>query len=91
MFIETTSIYHDSEAKTDVTSCPDPGCYTKAITYSATMRQMMNLADISASCKQYIRVRIYYLNFRMKQNVNNLIISNNHSSLIRFRFLSSTT
>ena len=56
MFIETTSIYHDSETKTDVTSCPEPGCYNKSIIYSATMRQMVNLADISASCKQYIKV-----------------------------------
>jgi len=56
--IETTSIYHDTEVKTDVTACLDPGCYTKAIAYNATMRQLAALADISSSCKQYVRVSI---------------------------------
>ena len=62
--IETTSIYHNTEAKTDVTSCADPGCYTKAIKYNATMRQMLNLADISASCQQYFKVNNNYNNFK---------------------------
>ena len=29
----TTSIYHDTETKTDITSCADPECYNKSITY----------------------------------------------------------
>ena len=52
----TTSILHDTEDKTTVASCSDPGCYTKQIKYNATLRQMVMLADISGSCQQYFRV-----------------------------------
>ena len=52
----TTSILHDTEEKTSVPSCVDPGCYTKQIKYNATLRQMVMLADISRSCQQYFRV-----------------------------------
>jgi len=54
--IGTTSILHDTEEKTSVTSCADAGCYTKQIKYNATLRQMLMLADISGSCQQYFRV-----------------------------------
>ncbi len=54
--IGTTSILHDSEEKTSVTSCADAGCYTKQIKYNATLRQMLMLADISGSCQQYFKV-----------------------------------
>jgi len=52
----TTSILHDTEEKTSVPSCVDPGCYTKQIKYNATLRQMVMLADIFGSCQQYFRV-----------------------------------
>ena len=53
----STEILHDTESKTDVGNCADPGCYSKAINYSATMRQIMALADLSNECHQSIRVR----------------------------------
>lgn len=52
-----TSVPHDTETKTDVGHCADPGCYSKTITYpNATMRQMAALADSSTECHQSIRV-----------------------------------
>jgi hypothetical protein len=52
----TTEILHDTESKTDVGNCADPGCYTKAIKYNATMRQIVALAELSNECHQSIRV-----------------------------------
>ncbi|EFX82472.1 hypothetical protein DAPPUDRAFT_241138 [Daphnia pulex] len=51
----STEILHDTESKTDVGNCADPGCYTKAIKYNATMRQIMALAELSNECHQSIR------------------------------------
>jgi len=50
------------------------------------MRQMLNLADISASCKQYFKVN----NDNLKRS-SHLIINYDLFSLIHLRFLSSTT
>ena len=65
IYVGTTSVFHDTEVKTDVTSCADPGCYTKQIKYNATQRQMAMLADISGSCKQFFRVYLIvdFLNY----------------------------
>jgi hypothetical protein len=52
----STEILHDTESKTNVGNCADPGCYTKAINYNATMRQIMALAELSNECHQSIRV-----------------------------------
>jgi hypothetical protein len=52
----STEILHDTESKTDVGNCADPGCYSKAINYNATMRQIMALAELSNECHQSIRV-----------------------------------
>ena len=62
-YIGTTSILHNTEFKTDVKSCDDPGCYTKQIKYNATLRQMAMLADISGSCQQYFRVKLKIIAF----------------------------
>ena len=64
----STEILHDSELKTDVGNCADPGCYSKAVNYNSTMRQMTALVDLSNECHQSIRVRQYYLNKLVKLN-----------------------
>ena len=64
----STEILHDSELKTDVGNCADPGCYSKAVNYNSTMRQMTALVDLSNECHQSIRVRQYYLNKLVKSN-----------------------
>jgi hypothetical protein len=53
----STEILHDAESKTDVGNCADPGCYSKAVNYNATMRQIMALIDLSTECHQSVRVR----------------------------------
>ena len=52
----STSVPHDSESSIDVGHCVDPGCYSKAINYIATSRQMSALAELSAECHQSIKV-----------------------------------
>ncbi len=56
LIIGSTSILHDSEAQIDVGHCTDPGCYSRPITYSASMRQMAALAELSNTCHQSIKV-----------------------------------
>ena len=51
-----TSVRHDTEKYTEVGNCGDPGCYSRNITYDATMRQMKSLAELSTECHQSIRV-----------------------------------
>ena len=51
-----TSVRHDAEVYTEVGNCEQPGCYSRNITYDATMRQMKALAELSAECHQSIRV-----------------------------------
>ena len=54
-----TSIPHDSENSTNVGHCAKPGCYSKSINYSASIRQMEVLAELSNSeCHQSIRVSL---------------------------------
>nr|CAH0107069.1 unnamed protein product [Daphnia galeata] len=56
MISGSTSIVHDTETPTDVGHCLDPGCYSKAINYNATIRQMVALAQLSNECHQSIKV-----------------------------------
>ena len=56
-----TSVRHDTEKYTEVGNCGDPGCYSRNITYDATMRQMKSLAELSTECHQSIRVSVVYL------------------------------
>jgi hypothetical protein len=51
-----TSVLHDSEDSIDVGHCPDPGCYSREIVYSATMRQITTLVELSDECHQSIKV-----------------------------------
>ncbi|EFX78653.1 hypothetical protein DAPPUDRAFT_320337 [Daphnia pulex] len=39
MTTDSTSVPHDSEGSMDVSHCSDPGCYSKAVTYNASLRQ----------------------------------------------------
>ena len=86
----TTSILHDTEERTNVTSCAAAGCYARQIKYSATTRQMTMLADISASCQQYFKVHNTYL---FAECIGGMIFLKFeiYSSLNRFRFLSKST
>jgi hypothetical protein len=56
-FTGKTSILHDSEAPMDVGHCADPGCYSREINYTATMRQMTTLVELSSECHQSIKVK----------------------------------
>jgi hypothetical protein len=40
----------------NVGHCADPGCYSRAINYNATVRQMSALTELSAECHQSIKV-----------------------------------
>ena len=51
-----TFIPHDSEESINVNGCPDPGCYSRNIQYNATMRQIQAITQLSAQCRQSIRV-----------------------------------
>jgi hypothetical protein len=55
-FQGSTSVLHDSELPTDVGHCEEPGCYSKAINYNSSIRQMAALAEISDECHQSIKV-----------------------------------
>jgi hypothetical protein len=52
----STSVLHDSESPMDVGHCTDPGCYSRAVNYSATSRQMSALVELSSECHQSIKV-----------------------------------
>merc|ERR1719342_1643682 len=58
----STEIYHDTEEKTKVEHCHDPGCYNKSITYidggmsndkkEIAMEQIVSLIQLSERCEQ---------------------------------------
>ncbi|KAK4011391.1 hypothetical protein OUZ56_020505 [Daphnia magna] len=56
----STAVPHDSESPTDVGHCADPGCYSKAVNYVASSRQMLALAELSAQCYQSIKYDCNY-------------------------------
>ncbi len=58
--IGSTSILHDSELPIDVGHCTDPGCYSRAINYNASIKQMKTLAELSTECHQSIKVNFFY-------------------------------
>jgi hypothetical protein len=55
-FKGSTSVLHNSESPMNVGHCPDPGCYSRAIKYDASTRQMTALAELSNECHQSIKV-----------------------------------
>lgn len=54
-----TFIPHDSESRTSVGHCFDPGCYSRQVNYNATVRQMRALIELSQTCDQFIRYDCY--------------------------------
>nr|CAH0105711.1 unnamed protein product [Daphnia galeata] len=56
----STSVLHDSEGPMNVGHCTDPGCYSRAINYSASQRQIGALAELSEECHQSIQYDCNY-------------------------------
>ncbi|CAG0886202.1 unnamed protein product [Darwinula stevensoni] len=51
----STIVLHDSmEVDTEIDHCADPGCFSRNITYEASLKQMVALIDRSQSCYQEI-------------------------------------
>jgi len=48
-------ISHNSEESIQADRCLDPGCYSRSVTYNATMRQMVALTQFSQSCRQFFK------------------------------------
>ena len=48
-------ISHSSEGSMLADRCLDPGCYSRSVTYNATMRQMVALTQLSQSCRQFFK------------------------------------
>ena len=55
-FTGTTSVLHDGPHSTDVGHCRKPGCFSKAIEYQASMKQILALIEHSTRCQQEIQV-----------------------------------
>ncbi|CAG0903155.1 unnamed protein product [Darwinula stevensoni] len=55
----TTNVLHDSMESTEIDHCPDPGCYSRRITYDASIKQVHALIELSKSCEQQIRYNCY--------------------------------
>ncbi|XP_046645845.1 uncharacterized protein LOC124336186 [Daphnia pulicaria] len=67
----STSVPHDSESPIDVGHCADPGCYSRAINYVASSRQIKALSQLSAECQQSIKYECNYAPFE----TNNIVYS----------------
>ncbi|CAG0904069.1 unnamed protein product, partial [Darwinula stevensoni] len=50
----STIVLHDSMENTEIDHCPDPGSYSRSITYDASLKQIKALIDQSESCEQQI-------------------------------------
>ena len=54
--VGVTVISHDSENKTRVDKCKDPGCYSRDILYTgASFPQLASLTRVSKYCEQFIK------------------------------------
>jgi hypothetical protein len=62
----STSVLHDSELEMDVGHCADPGCYSRAISYQATKRQMLALSELSNECHQSIKVINFHSDIKIE-------------------------
>ena len=55
-----TVISHDSESRTHVQGCEDPGCYSRDIQYTgASLSQLASLTRVSSHCEQFIKYECY--------------------------------
>ena len=57
--LASTKMSHDSEERTQVQHCEDPGCYSKKITYDAPLTQIQSLINLSDTCSQEIKYECY--------------------------------
>ena len=54
--VGVTVISHDSESRTLVNECEDPGCYSRDIRYTgADLSQLASLIAVSLHCEQFIK------------------------------------
>ena len=58
--VGVTVIGHDSESRTHVKGCEDPGCYSRDIQYTgASLSQLRRLTKVSSQCEQFIKYECY--------------------------------
>ena len=58
--VGVTVISHDSESRTHVKGCEDPGCYARDIHYTgASVSQLASLTRVSSQCEQVIKYECY--------------------------------
>ena len=58
--VGVTVISHDSESRTRVKGCEDPGCYSRDIHYTgASLSQLASLTRVSSRCEQFIKYECY--------------------------------
>ena len=67
--VGVTVIGHDSENRTLVDGCEDPGCYSRDIHYTgATFSQLASVTRVSLFCEQFIKYECLGLIFHDRQN-----------------------
>ena len=59
----STLISHNSEESIQADRCLGPGCYSRSVTYNATMRQMVALTHLSRSCRQFFKFDCFAVPF----------------------------
>ena len=58
--VGVTVVSHDSESRTLVRGCGDPGCYSLDIHYTgASLSQLASLTGVSLQCEQFIKYECY--------------------------------
>ena len=58
--VGVTVISHDSEGRTHVQGCENPGCYSQDIHYTgASLSQLASVTRVSAHCEQFIKYECY--------------------------------
>ena len=58
--VGVTVISHDSESRTHVSGCENPGCYSRDIHYTrASLSQLASLTRVSSHCEQFIKYECY--------------------------------
>ena len=57
----STKLSHNSEERIMVQHCPEPGCYSRKISYYAPMSQILSLIQLSEGCTQEVRTMGYQL------------------------------
>ena len=58
--VGVTVISHDSESRTHVDGCENPGCYSRDIHYTgASLSQLASLTRVSSHCEQFIKYECY--------------------------------